>query len=174
MPVLTVDGTLVPRSRLAHVRHPNKAKRTKKNRAPRFVIRRVESLPKLSKKLQRGRQRDFQLYALELVVGNFYVGLTAYRDVQRRYEQHVAKRRGAQWTALHPPVRVIETRPIGFMYENEAVNLETLMTLEYMEMHGVAKVRGGNLCSPKEAVIARAYKKFVRKIEKQSQANSER
>jgi predicted GIY-YIG superfamily endonuclease len=88
--------------------------------------------------------RNYSLYALELMGGKYYVGLTARKDVSRRIRQH-GGRRGARWTAKHPPIKVVEVRVLGRMPKIRAENLENDMAHEYMDRYGMQNVRGGRM-----------------------------
>lgn len=138
MPILGVAGNVYERS-----------KRPVRNEAMRNAIK----LKKLNKRRLKGkvskpdggRVCQFQLYALELEDGAYYVGITAYRDVAKRFNMHV-EGKGAKWTKLHKPIRIIETKQIGLICERDAVELETALTFKYMEKFGMYNVRGGSLC----------------------------
>jgi predicted GIY-YIG superfamily endonuclease len=56
--------------------------------------------------------RAYSLYALELEGGKYYVGITAYKDVTIRFNQHLNDK-GAKWTKRYKPVRIIEARSLG-------------------------------------------------------------
>lgn len=103
--------------------------------------------------------RDYTLYALKLVEGKYYIGLTARADVLRRYNEH-AKGKGAVWTKIYKPVEVMETRKIGVMKETDAVNIETMMTVEYIDKYGISNVRGGSLCFTDELRCLKSYQGF--------------
>jgi predicted GIY-YIG superfamily endonuclease len=49
------------------------------------------------------------IYVLELRGGKYYVGKTS--DVDHRFQQH-KNGTGSVWTRLHPPVKIIERRPV--------------------------------------------------------------
>lgn len=87
-------------------------------------------------------QKKYFLYALALEDGCYYVGST--NHVEKRYAQHVAGK-GAEWTQLHPPVRIIETSPVLVDSSSQLIWLETEKTIEYMKRFGHEKVRGGKL-----------------------------
>lgn len=74
------------------------------------------------------------LYVLQLAGGKYYVGKTT--DVKNRIEQHMAGK-GSEWTRLHKPVKVLETRRLKDQYD------ETNTTKEYMKKYGIENVRGG-------------------------------
>ena len=113
----------------------------------------------------RGRERVFQLYALELEDGCFYVGMTAYANARRRFDEHAASgKRGALWTQLHKPRRIIETRQLGLVFESEAARAENLMTLEYMMTYGGQYVRGGDMCQVAFEPIVRHYKLHLKNL----------
>lgn len=112
------------------------------------------------KRLRDTISRNYYLYGLELEGGNYYVGMTAYKDAIRRYEQHVAGT-GAVWTRIHKPVRLMEVRNIGVMSRYNACLLEDKMTLEYFNKYGMAKVRGGKLCMTKLSTLKLHYNEFA-------------
>ncbi|MGY5957106.1 GIY-YIG nuclease family protein [Kosakonia sp. BK9b] len=87
-------------------------------------------------------RKKYYLYALELEDGCYYVGSTTFVD--RRFAQHMAGK-GAEWTRLHRPVRVLETVPVMVDNTSQLVWLETEKTLDYMKQYGHARVRGGKL-----------------------------
>ena len=72
------------------------------------------------------------VYTLELQNNAFYVGYSD--DFPRRIAQHFLGR-GAMWTRLHPPVRVLEVTPGN-------KELETAQTIALMVQKGWQRVRG--------------------------------
>lgn len=134
MPIRGIDGTLISRT---STRPP----RTKKKR----TIRNKRSTPYIRSSQQPGRVRVWKLYVLKLEGGMFYVGITAYKDVMHRYNQH-ASGKGAVWTRIHKPIEIIETRPLGMIPESDAVKVETEVTMDYMRRYSPHRVRGGVLC----------------------------
>lgn len=97
--------------------------------------------------------REYQLYALQLDGGFYYVGMTSYKDATIRLQQHIDGA-GAKWTKLHKPLKIIETRSLGVCTESSAAEAETLMTKEYMSIYGMYKVRGGSLCYVNNNMLA--------------------
>lgn len=77
------------------------------------------------------------LYILQLEHGKWYVGKTD--DVQKRYSEHKSGN-GSEWTRLHKPVKMMETRQIKSSED------ETAVTKELMKKYGVDNVRGGAYC----------------------------
>lgn len=180
MPILGVAGDKLERPKKKQTAkewralHPNKKKKNLKVKilSPR-AQRRLKKRQKLkaleSKERAKyphlkgdGRLRYFQLYALELTGGHFYVGLTAYSDVQVRYKQHESGIGGAVWTKLHPPIKVIETRKLGHIYESEASKQENAMTVEYMSKYGVEIVRGGDMCQISIKAVLGRYNEHLK------------
>lgn len=77
---------------------------------------------------------ETNIYVLQLTGGHYYVGMTD--DVERRYQQHCSGK-GALWTQLHGPVRLVETYKTTNLFE------EDRKTKELMAQYGIDKVRGG-------------------------------
>ena len=75
-----------------------------------------------------------QLYILRLIGGKYYVGKST--DVARRFEQH-KRGMGSVWTKTHPPIEVMETRPLTSIHD------ETNITKDLMKKYGIDNVRGG-------------------------------
>lgn len=104
----------------------------------------------------------WRLYTLELEHGCYYVGITRFRSVQVRYQQH-ATGRGSKWTKLHLPIRIIYTRKLGHMLEKDATLIETATTLQFIERYGVDVVRGGRLVAVDPAVHRSTYLRLVKR-----------
>src|SRR5579883_1255754 len=122
---------------------------------------------RLNRKLRRLRNdksivRDYRLYALSLADNKYYVGLTAYKDVTRRFNAHLNGRTagGAKWTSAHKPLAILEVREIGKTSKRNAEAAETSMTLEYIEKFGLENVRGGELCAVNGYIHLKAYAKL--------------
>ena len=77
------------------------------------------------------------MYTLELEGGNYYVGYSD--DVPRRICEH-SLGRGAIWTRLHPPIKVLEVVP-------GSKELENAKTIALMCRKDWRCVRGGQWCS---------------------------
>ena len=75
------------------------------------------------------------IYVLELEYGNYYVGRTS--DIQGRVKSHFDGT-GSSWTQKYKPVRLVETIENADAYDEDKV------TLKYMEVHGIERVRGGS------------------------------
>jgi len=88
---------------------------------------------------------NIQLYAYLLLLENdkYYIGITG--NVKRRFETH-SRGKGAQWTAKHKPVSILEVRTLGVMTMSEAAMLEDEMYREFLPVYGM-KLRGGSFCS---------------------------
>ena len=78
------------------------------------------------------------IYVLELVDGNYYVGITYNLNI--RLSQDLSGS-GAGWTRLHKPIRVVEV-----FFEGCDRKMEDAVTKRYMEKYGKDKVRGGSYC----------------------------
>lgn len=110
-------------------------------------------------RVQGDRWGYWWLYALECQHGCYYVGITRYRSVQVRYQQH-ATGKGSKWTKLHHPIRIIYTRKLGHMQEKDAVLIETATTLQFIERYGVDVVRGGRLVAVDPVLHRRMYERL--------------
>lgn len=79
------------------------------------------------------KQPDKVVYALKLKDGKYYVGATG--NLPQRLDAHFTGR-GAEWTRLHPPTRLL-------MVQAEHEMSEKKLTLQYMKRFGRSNVRGG-------------------------------
>jgi predicted GIY-YIG superfamily endonuclease len=83
------------------------------------------------------------LYALELEHACWYVGMSF--NPEKRFSKHV-KGKGAAWTRLHKPLRIVEVRLTEFFDQDDVARLEDDMTIEYALKYGKDSVRGGGFC----------------------------
>lgn len=102
---------------------------------------------KVKKKKNKRKYRNYTLYVLLLEGDNYYIGMTSYSDINVRVDQHKSGE-GARWTKLHSPIRIIDTKPLGFVTETWCCWQETDWTFEYIDKYGIEKVRGGAIVSP--------------------------
>lgn len=171
MPVLGVAGDVLPRTRRKgankhHGRHKKKlfpSERQKRKAARKRAIQSAKVLVRsVARPPRGGRLCDFQLYALELEGGFYYVGMTSYPDVNTRLDEHVmGGKRGAKWTKEHVPRRVIETRQVGRIWDSEAAKLENEMTIEYMLKYGTELVRGGDMCNLDHDIVNAKFRAHI-------------
>lgn len=110
---------------------------------------------KLNNKLDP-RIRFFTLYALLLEGDKYYVGLTARRDVRKRFNEHI-EGKGAKWTKIYKPVEILEVRELGKITESEACKKENVMALEYIALYGHEHARGGKWCMVDQAVFDKHF-----------------
>jgi len=80
------------------------------------------------------------IYVLECEDGNIYVGKTT-KGI-KRLKQHI-KGRGAEWTKLHKPKRIID------YYTNAKDPDERKVTDQMIKKYGASKVRGAGLTKRK-------------------------
>ena len=111
---------------------------------------------KLNNKLNP-KIRFYTLYALLLENDKYYVGLTARRDVRKRFNEHLTGT-GAKWTSLHKPIEIIEVRELGRITESEACKKENTMAWEYIGIHGHEHTRGGKWCQVEQKYFDKAIK----------------
>lgn len=77
------------------------------------------------------------MYVLKLEHEKWYVGHST--APLKRFDAHMGEE-GAAWTAVHPPLALVETLPGG-------TTEEMITTLRYMELYGIDAVRGGPWCT---------------------------
>ena len=90
------------------------------------------------------------MYALKLVEGKYYIGMT--RNMERRYREHEEGGKFAsQWTNKYKPIEILETHEYtddrkfkGNYSSSKLQKIENQLTLEYMEKCGWNNVRGGS------------------------------
>lgn len=78
------------------------------------------------------------IYVLELEHCKYYVGRSS--NIDKRYRAHQAG--SSNWTAEHPPRRIIA------VLSGSSLDDETAVTLALMETYGVDQVRGGRMSQP--------------------------
>jgi predicted GIY-YIG superfamily endonuclease len=116
--------------------------------------RKLKSMGQSDKLPSNYRERPIHLYVLRLEGGYWYVGFS--RDVEKRFMRHV-RGKGAQWTKLHKPIEVHESRNTKLTSDSEAALLEDELTLEYAREYGPQLVRGGGYCQTKPRWPASVY-----------------
>ena len=158
MPVRGVAGNVVARKNLKHRTGPTKKSKKRKCRSRVQVIKRAVRV--LSHPPEADRRRRWHLYVLLLEGGNYYIGITGYKSINHRYRQHRAGK-GASWTRLHKPVKVVETWVLGEMAESRAVKTETETTVAYIKRYGIDRVRGGILVNTNATRHRAKYKKYL-------------
>lgn len=100
-----------------------------------------------------------KLYVLELQNNKVYVGKTD--NVDLRFSQHQSGN-GAEWTRLHKPLRILETR------DCKSAEDENNLTKEMMMKHGIDNVRGGAFC---QRVLPEFVKQTLR-LEQKGSSNA--
>lgn len=88
-------------------------------------------------------KKDYWLYLLELDGGYLYIGITSRPNPRIRINEHFLGK-GAEWTKLHEPVRVLSLKKLGYMTKQEAEALEENATQRFMDIYGYNKIRGGS------------------------------
>lgn len=109
-------------------------------------LRHEQAVIKERIKVRKYGDNPWILYALKLENGFWYVGIT--HNVEKRFKKHLSGV-GANWTALHKPIEIVETRKTVCLMEADASKLEDDMTLEYALKYGSGFVRGGGYCQRK-------------------------
>ena len=95
-----------------------------------------------SKAITGSSHRNFKLYVLKLANKKYYIGITARKNILDRINEHRFGA-GAKWALLYKPVRIIETKDLGYISKREAEDKENNLTLKYMKKYGAQNVRGG-------------------------------
>lgn len=88
----------------------------------------------------------YKLYILELEGGYYYVGIST--DPHYRFEQHKGiVEGGAEWTALHKPIRQLYISQEISYSERKSEKIEEIVTIEMMKLVGRDLVRGSHYSS---------------------------
>lgn len=95
---------------------------------------------------RKGVLLPVKLYALQLEDQCWYVGMSFNPD--KRFRKHL-NGKGASWTKLHKPIKIVEIRITELFDQDDVVELENDMTLEYALKYGSEYVRGGGYCQAK-------------------------
>ncbi len=82
------------------------------------------------------------LYALECENECYYIGQT--NDLIRRFRQHNDQGKdGSVLTSNHRPIRIVEEWNLEDFSQDDAINFENKLTIEYINKFGWKNVRGG-------------------------------
>lgn len=99
------------------------------------------------------------LYVLLCENENFYIGQT--NDLVRRFRQHKEQgKEGSVWTSNHKPIKIVQYWKIADYSQDDAINFENKLTLEYINEYGWQKVRGGMYIYFNEDHHLRLLKKY--------------
>ena len=82
---------------------------------------------------------DRFLYVLQLENNAYYIGQT--QNLKKRVEKHM-KGKGAAWTRMNKPIKLIEYKKFESMTYQEMELLENILTVEYMKKYNWKNVRG--------------------------------
>ncbi|HPG37170.1 MAG TPA: hypothetical protein PK865_00075 [Candidatus Saccharibacteria bacterium] len=82
------------------------------------------------------------LYVLQQKAGKYYVGITD-KTPQQQLKEHLS-RPTMQWLQKYPAIKIVDTMDIGQLDKEEAQILENRAVRRYMQMKGIANVRGNN------------------------------
>lgn len=80
------------------------------------------------------------VYLMKLEGDNYYVGETSNHEKLSRLDVQ------SKWMKVHPPVELIDCWE---MNNKEGISNKTVLTLFYMSVYGIDKVRGGGYSEPK-------------------------
>jgi predicted GIY-YIG superfamily endonuclease len=90
------------------------------------------------------KQKHYWLYVLKLEGGKYYIGVTS-RTPEERFKEHKNSYYGAEWTKIHKPLRIEQSKDLGVTTYNKAEEYENKVTRHYIKNYGIDSVRGGNL-----------------------------
>lgn len=90
------------------------------------------------------------LYVLKLQEGKYYVGTT--HNVEKRYQMHKTGK-GAEWTKIYPPVKILSIKQYNFCDPKKALLEEDGMTIQMMKKYGRNNVRGGRFVAVEQEKI---------------------
>ncbi len=113
-------------------------------------------------KRQKNKTQIFKekfLYVLKLQNNKYYVGIT--KDIDHRLQEHVAGK-GSWFTKLYKPEKIIQADRYTDISENEMFDIETFVTVEYMQKYGINNVRGGKLMSKNSNHFVHIYNKYTK------------
>jgi hypothetical protein len=80
---------------------------------------------------------SIKIYVLLCANNKYYIGRSL--NVKRRIYQHFTGR-GAVWTRIHRPIKLVEVREVNSPF------FEDMVVKQYMHTHGIDNVRGGSYC----------------------------
>jgi predicted GIY-YIG superfamily endonuclease len=101
------------------------------------------------------KNKHFWLYVLKCEQGKYYVGITS-QTPERRLQEHLGGRK-TYWTEKYPPISILDKKDLGNSTEQEAKQIEDLVTRRYMREKGINNVRGGGLTGTSDLVIRFGY-----------------
>ena len=110
------------------------------NRRKKKILKELNEKGFFSENAKKYYRKPFYIYVLELEDGNYYIGQT--RNVDKRFKSH-KQGKGSEWTRLHKPVKVVETRETRALLESEAAVIEDEVAVEYAITYCADHVRGG-------------------------------
>lgn len=100
------------------------------------------------------------LYVLECADNHYYVGQTT--NVERRFKEHLKGKRDASWfTKVHKPIRVLYTREICICSAQQGLDMESELTIEWMQKYSMETVRGGALIQRDKMYWMDVYNRLV-------------
>lgn len=90
------------------------------------------------------KPRHYWLYVLLLEQDKFYIGITS-KTPEERFQQHKNEFFAAEWTKLHKPIKIEQTKDLGITTFDKAEEYENKITRMYVNQYGLDNVRGGNI-----------------------------
>jgi predicted GIY-YIG superfamily endonuclease len=82
------------------------------------------------------------LYVLKLEGTKYYIGVTS-KTPEERYLEHRNGFYGAEWTKIHKPIEIEQSKDLGFTTYEKAGVYENKVTRQYVKKYGIDNVRGG-------------------------------
>lgn len=105
--------------------------------------------------------KEYIVYVLELESKKYYVGSSTVID--KRIQKHF-KGKGATWTTLHKPIRIIEERIIGQCTYRQAELEESQKAVNFMRTYGWQHVRGGFFSNVDETAHLKSLRAHSKKF----------
>lgn len=106
--------------------------------------------------LDETKIKHYWLYVLTLEDSCYYVGVTSLTPKQR-FKQHQSEFLAAEWTKLHKPIKILDTRDLGLTTYAKAQAFENRAVRRYIRTYGINNVRGGDVSYSRKLVVLFSY-----------------
>jgi predicted GIY-YIG superfamily endonuclease len=111
------------------------------------------------------KPRNYYLYVILCEDNKHYIGVTS-KTPEERFNEHLHGIRSAKWTMKYKPIKLIDSKKIGYMTYKQAEKYEDKAVRAYMRKVGLNNARGGDLTDDYEYtyLFGRIYSKDDGKI----------